>query len=102
MPQMTSREVEGYLDRPIPKLKASYCGRRCCVHSQIRMGWLAGTTFLDILRSGKPKSVLRVQVYLKNQGFNVAIDGKVSPKLEAALNDCLEKKGCIEAFGQPI
>ena len=63
---------------------------------------VAGDSFRDMLRQGKPQTILRIQVFLKNSGFDVAIDGKVSPKLQAALDSCLEKKGCIEAFGQPI
>lgn len=63
----------------------------------------ARTAFADVLRTGKLQSVLRVQVFLRNHGFDdVAIDGKASKALEAAVERCLSDKACAETPGLPI
>lgn len=63
----------------------------------------AGDTFREIIHTGKLRSILRIQVFLRNQGFDeVAIDGKPGPALERALERCLSDKTCSVALGQPI
>ncbi len=63
----------------------------------------AGTAFRDLIRSGKLQSILRVQVFLNNRGFDdVAIDGKPSAALERALERCLADKNCTESMGRSI
>ena len=63
----------------------------------------AGTAFRDLLRSGKLQSILRVQVFLNNRGFDdVTIDGKPSAALEKALERCLSNSECRESMGRSI
>ena len=63
----------------------------------------ARESFRDLLRSGKLQSILRVQVFLNNQGFDdVPIDGKSTPALEATLERCLADKDCLIGIGQSI
>lgn len=59
--------------------------------------------FSDLIRSGKLQTILRIQVFLRNNGFDdVAIDGKSSPVLESALERCLADRNCKEVIGQAI
>lgn len=63
----------------------------------------ARSNFHDLIRSGKLQSILRIQVFLNNQGFSeVAIDGKSSKALEQALDRCLSDSDCSESFGRAI
>ena len=63
----------------------------------------AGETFRDLLRKGNLKSILRIQVFLKNQGFDaIEIDGKRSATLEKALDRCLSDPDCSLSMGQSI
>ncbi len=63
----------------------------------------AKTDFHDLLRSGSLKTVLRIQVFLRNNGFeDVEIDGKVSGATEQALEHCLADSQCAAGVGQPI
>ena len=63
----------------------------------------AQANFHDLLRSGKLQSILRVQVFLRNNGFNdIEIDGKMSATLEKALDRCLSQPDCSVAIGQSI
>lgn len=62
----------------------------------------ARDTFRDLIRSGKLKSILRIQVFLKNNGYDIDIDGTVSPSLERALEQCLSDSDCSATMGQAI
>lgn len=63
----------------------------------------ARAAFADVLRSGKLQSILRIQVFLRNNGFeDVAIDGKQSLQMDKAIERCLSDKSCLEAPGLPL
>ena len=82
---------------------ASYRARAAILRAGAGDGQQARARFRDILRSGKLRDVLQLQVRLRNNGFgSVVIDGKVTPALEAAIDRCLELDDCREAIGQPI
>ena len=80
-----------------------YRARIAMLRAQAGNGEAARTTFHDLLRSGKLQSILRVQVFLKNSGFDdIEINGKVSPALEKALDRCLSEPDCSVSIGQSI
>jgi tetratricopeptide (TPR) repeat protein len=63
----------------------------------------ARDNFRDLIRSGKLQSILRVQVFLNNQGFDdVPIDGKATAALERALDRCLADADCTVNMGRSI
>lgn len=58
--------------------------------------------FRSIARDGKLQSILRLQIFLRSRGFEIAIDGKPGSVLETTLDQCLSDTACKEALGQPI
>ena len=80
-----------------------YRTRAAMLRATAGNGQEAKGAFRDLLRSGKLQTILRIQVFLRNNGFSeVTIDGKTSAELEMALERCLNDKDCSEALGQPI
>ena len=80
-----------------------YRARIAMLRAKAGNGEAARATFHDLFRSGKLQSILRIQVFLKNSGFDdIEIDGKVSTALEKALDRCLAEPDCSVGIGQSI
>jgi tetratricopeptide (TPR) repeat protein len=80
-----------------------YKSRAAMLRAALGDGAAAGEVFRDIIRTGKLQAILRIQVFLRNQGFDeVVIDGKPGPALDKALDRCLTQKSCAGAPGEPI
>jgi hypothetical protein len=80
-----------------------YLSRAAMLRATAGKGDDARDTFRNILRSGKIQAILRIQVFLRNNGFDeVKIDGKPSAALDMALDQCLRNKDCVSGLGQPI
>jgi tetratricopeptide (TPR) repeat protein len=57
----------------------------------------------EILKSGKIKDVLKIQVFLKNQGYDgFEINGLFDDATIDSLKACLKDKNCSKAAGQAI
>lgn len=55
------------------------------------------------LRSGDRRTVLRMQVYLRNQGYNeVTINGVADPDLMKLISACLATPKCSDGLASPI
>jgi tetratricopeptide (TPR) repeat protein len=55
------------------------------------------------LNGGDRRIVLRMQVYLRNQGFQeIKIDGVIDPGLMKVISACLATAQCSEGLGNPI
>src|SRR5262249_41515827 len=53
-----------------------------------------------LLRGGEPQAVLRVQVFLKNAGRAVEINGTYDVATRKALLDCFADSQCSEGLGK--
>jgi tetratricopeptide (TPR) repeat protein len=63
----------------------------------------AGSELRNILARGNLKSILKVQVFLRNQGYDdVAINGKYDELTSRALDACLLDDKCAPGVGQAI
>jgi tetratricopeptide (TPR) repeat protein len=57
----------------------------------------------NILQNGSLRQRLRLQVFLRNIGYNmVVIDGTASSATSQALDECLSNNGCSAVIGQRI
>lgn len=85
------------------KLSDEFRARVAMLRASGGNGEAARASFRDLIRSGKLQSILRVQVFLNNRGFDdVAIDGKPSAALERVLERCLADSDCSESMGRSI
>lgn len=63
----------------------------------------AEADFDKAMRNGDLRTVLRLQVYLRNQGYEeVEINGVAGPDLLKSIAACLAAAPCRAGFGQPI
>jgi tetratricopeptide (TPR) repeat protein len=63
----------------------------------------AEADFDKAMRNGDLRTVLRLQVYLRNQGYEeVEINGVAGPDLLKSIAACLTAEPCKAGFGQPI
>jgi len=63
----------------------------------------AGEELRSVLARGNLKSTLKVQVFLRNQGYTeVTINGRYDEPTKRALNACLLDKACAPGVGQAI
>lgn len=63
----------------------------------------AEADFDKAMRNGDLRTVLRLQVYLRNQGYEeVEINGVAGPDLLKSIAACLTAAPCKAGFGQPI
>jgi tetratricopeptide (TPR) repeat protein len=77
--------------------------RKAFALAQIGKGKSAISDVLQILDRAEINTVLRIQVFLKNNGFDaVRIDGKVSPELRATITECLRQINCRSGFQKKI
>ncbi len=86
-----------------PDLSNQYQTRRAIVLVKAGRANEAREEFDALLRRGDLNSVLRIQVFLKNQGYeSVMIDGKYNDGTKSAVAQCLKDERCSEGLGQPI
>ncbi len=63
----------------------------------------AGDELRTLLARGSLKSTLKVQVFLRNQGYtDVTINGRYDEPTKRALDACLLDKACAPGVGQAI
>ena len=63
----------------------------------------AGEELRSVLAGGSLKPTLRIQVFLRNQGYlEVKINGKYDAPTKHALEECLQDKSCAPIVGQAI
>ena len=63
----------------------------------------AGEEIRSLLARGSLKPTLKVQVFLRNQGYSdVTINGRYDEPTKRALNECLQDKACAPIVGQAI
>lgn len=86
-----------------PDLSNQYQTRRAIVLVKAGRTDEAREEFEALLRRGDLNAVLRIQVFLKNQGYDVVtIDGKYNDGTKSAVAQCLKDERCSEGLGQPI
>jgi tetratricopeptide (TPR) repeat protein len=63
----------------------------------------AGEELRSVLGRGSLKPILKVQVFLRNQGYSeVTINGRYDEPTKRALEECLQDKTCAPIVGQAI
>ena len=63
----------------------------------------AGEELRSVLARGSLKPTLKIQVFLRNQGYlDVTINGKYDASTKRALDECLQDKACAPIVGQAI
>jgi Flp pilus assembly protein TadD len=86
-----------------PNELASLLFKRGVVYQKVGKEEDAATDFRKALGSGDRRTILRMQVYLRNQGFNeVKINGTSSPDLMKSIAACVATAKCGAGLGKPI
>lgn len=77
--------------------------KRAILHQKAGKRAEAEADFAKAMQNGDLRTVLRLQVYLRNQGYEeVEINGVAGPDLLKSIAACLTAAPCKAGFGQPI
>ena len=91
------------LENAPPNEQTHLLFKRAVLYQRQGKEQLAGEDFSKALGSGDRQAILRMQVYLRNQGFaEVEINGMTSSGLLKSISTCLAAVKCAAGLGKPI
>ena len=89
--------------RAPPELAEEFAARRAMLLAMAGAKSEAGEELRSVLARGNLKSTLKIQVFLRNQGYtDVTINGHYDEPTKRALDTCLLDKACAPGVGQAI
>jgi tetratricopeptide (TPR) repeat protein len=89
--------------RAPPEYAADLTARQAMLLAKAGAKSSAGEELRSVLARGSLKPTLKIQVFLRNQGYlDVTINGKYDSSTKRALDECLQDKACAPIVGQAI
>jgi len=80
---------------------AGFFMQRALVHSDLGRTSEAAHDMLNAARLAGKQKLLRLQVYLRQNGLTVPVDGTASDTLKDAIETCFRQEQCRRGLGQP-
>lgn len=96
-------DLTSALRRALPEERIPLLFKRAILYQRIGKSREAEEDFDGALRGGDRRTILRMQVYLRNHGFaEVKIDGVADPAMLKFISACLATPKCGDGLGRPI
>jgi tetratricopeptide (TPR) repeat protein len=96
-------DLRSALRYALPELRMPLLFKRALLYQKGGKRQEAEKDFSSALGNGDRRTILRMQVYLRNHGYNeVKINGLVDPDLTKLISVCLASTECGAGLGRPI